>query len=527
MPSRLLALPVLLGVALLAGAACAAPAPAPGPAPAATPASTASPGPRQPSGTLTVGLPRPSNPAIDPGEIRTSESAFTSWPIFDGLTLVDDKGVLRPALAESWSSPDGRIWDFRLRQDIQFSNGEPFNAAAVQFTLDHYLNPDNRLAIATQLANVERVETTGPFGVRFVLKEIDPSFPATVNQTLVLPPGAFRAAPSPAAFFERPAGTGPFRLVAGNPNDGFTYEAQPTTFVTPRGAPAVQRVVLRWVPEAAAREAGLRTGELDAIVNLPPDVAKALERDGFTISQSTSGPVVTLAIRQDEGPLADVRVRQAANYAVDRRTIVDSILGGFARIDEGQILGPQGFGYNPEVRGYPYDPGRARQLLAEAGQAAGFSATLSVIANPLAGPDMGVAVARYLTDAGIRTEVRTLEAAVWARISNAGQPAERGEFFVSLLSGEDPIQAYRFYSGSVPPFVRRWNNPDFDRLYQQARVTVDEAQRRQLFQQQARILRDQAANLFLWQPVNLGAARPGVTFDPGYSAVQFTQATVR
>lgn len=522
---RTLLLLGLLAGTLLGGAACAG---MPGATPAAPDAAGAAAPAAPPDGqVLRVGAPRPSLPQYEPGLVNSAATLQYFTPAFDGLTWVDDSGLPRPGLASQWSTADGITWTFTVRPGMVFHDGQPVTAAAVQASFDRYLDPDARFTLATALARVDRVEAPDPATVVIRLRRMEPTLPRLVSLAMILPPGTGRDQDALDAFLAAPVGTGPFQV--DGPVDlqqGLAFRRTPAGFVAPRGAPDLAAIQLFWIPETAAREAALESGELDVATTLLPDSALRLQEAGYATASRLSQTTVHFLLRQDSGPLADVRVRQAVNHAVDRQDALDRLLQGFGRLDQAQLLGPGVLGYDPALPAYPYDPAQARRLLAAAGFPNGFSGRMTVVQNPLGGREIGEVVAAGLTAAGIGVEIEVQEPAVWLR-HFYGTPEQRGEFFVSFLNWEQTFEAgsvYRFFSADQPATSRRWNNPAFDRLYQQAKGVRDDARRGELYRQAARIMREEAGALFLWQPGLLAAMRPGVRWDPGLFADRWITA---
>src|SRR6267142_207597 len=302
------------------------------PAPAADP-------PSERKTELRVAIPwTPEN--LDPTMNLSSIRAAVGASMFDSLVGRDASGRIVPELAESWKLIDDTTWQLRLRRGVVFHDGEPFNADAVRFTVQRVLDPEQKSPNRANIGEIARVDVLDDLTVNLVTKQ---AYAPLLNRLIDFPilPPRYAAEKGP-AFALRPVGTGPFRFVALVKDEHLTVEAFDRHW---RGAPKLQRIVFKPIPEPFTRSAALRNGEVDLIATVPPGLARELER------------VAGLRVP---------RVRQALNYASDVDAIIKTVLDGNGRRQEGPYT-PNVFGYDASVRGYRPDPARARRLLAEAG----------------------------------------------------------------------------------------------------------------------------------------------------------------
>src|SRR5262245_32115615 len=337
----------------------------------------------QPAGTLVVGL--VAEPvALDPAQVTDLNSNRVGRRVVETLVaFADGSTQIGPGLAESWTiSKDGLQYTFKLRKGVTFHDGTPLNAEAVKFSIerqivaDHPANKLGKYPFANYFfGNVKAVEPLDELTVRFILKEPRASF-------LDVMAAAAASIVSPAAvrkygldYGTNPVGTGPFRFASWERGQRVVLEKNPSYWKFPV---KLDRVVYRPIVEDQARLTELLTGSLDLIVGVPPDFVAQLESNArMTLLKQVGAHVWYLAFNNEKKPFTDKRVRQALNYAVDKDAIVRDVLKGTGAVSKGPVL-PGTWGDETRLKAFPYDPERAKKLLAEAGYPAGFSTTLWV-----------------------------------------------------------------------------------------------------------------------------------------------------
>ncbi|MBI4278846.1 MAG: hypothetical protein HY660_10355 [Armatimonadetes bacterium] len=459
-----------------------------------------------PSGRLTVGMGSIA-PTLDPHRLVAAPATIPYYAMFDPLVTVKvtDPTVLEPALATSWRNVNDTTWEFRLRSGVRFHNGDGFSARDVKFTIERALNPDNKLPIRTRVASVKTVETPDAMTVRIITLEPDPILPKRLS-TLFIVPADYVAKAGAAGFEAKPVGTGAFQFKAFARGTAITLAAGPNSW---RGAPKVAEVIIRNMPEPGVRVAALKTGEVDLIDGVPPDQAADLQRGGFAVSSAVRGAVFMYELGSILGltPFKDKKVRQAVNYAIDKEALVKEIMRGYGRPAQGQLVGSDAFGFAPNVPAYPYDPNKARQLLAEAMYPNGFDTVISTTqgANPN-DKEITEAVVGYLQRVGVRAKIEILQFAVFAQ-KFYDDKGGRGAMFAwapAYYQVMDADFALNWFDSSRPE--KRYNNPEFDRLYRASRTEMNPQRRLQQLQQAAAVLREDPPAMFVLQPANVYAA---------------------
>jgi len=462
----------------------------------------------QPAGTLVVGLvAEPVN--LDPAQVTDLNSNRVGRRIVETLATFPDEGTqIVPGLAESWTvSKDGLRYTFKLRKGISFHDGTPLNAEAVKFSIERQINaehPFNKLGkypFANYFfGNVKAVEVVDPSTVEFVLKEPRASFLAilTAGAASIVSPTAVKKLGVDYAL--QPVGTGPFRYVAWDRGQRVVLERNAQYWKSPV---KVERVIYRPIVEDQARLTELLTGALDLIVGTPPDFVAQLENNPkVTLLKQVGAHVWYLGINNQKKPFDDKRVRQALNYAVNKEAIVRDVLKGTGSMSAGPVL-PGTWGADAGLKPYPYDPARARKLLADAGYPGGFTTSMWVpesgsgMQSPVA---MATVMQSNLKAVGVNVTLQTFE---WGAFIAKLRSKEQELFALSWMAGnEDPdMVMYPLLHSSqwTPGGPNRalYKGDTFDELLHQARLTTDQAKRAELYRQAQRILADDPPWIFV------------------------------
>jgi peptide/nickel transport system substrate-binding protein len=307
----------------------------------------------------------------------TADSEMYTWAaIFDGLTSVNDQAQVLPALATSWVAVDPLTWQFSLREGVQFSNGESFDADAVLATLEYLQSPEAAgSSVAREFSSLKSGRRIDRYEIEIATHHPVVILPALMAGMRIVAPKQWARLGSQ-EFAKEPIGTGPFRVVDWQPAR-INLAAVRDSWRSPQ----VDRLEIYQVLDSASRLQAVLSGRLDIALVMQAEDGDQLEQRGGRLHISQGGSVSGLSfITTRPGPFTDVRVRQALNYAVDKATLIEVLLAGHGR-PAGQPAPHYGKGFNPEVGAYRYDPTRARELLAEAGYPEGFSFVAEVVPN--------------------------------------------------------------------------------------------------------------------------------------------------
>lgn len=448
--------------------------------------------------TLKVGVPAWPPGFGNPYGSIAQPTSHTRSTIYDALVKIDDAGKLAPVLALKWEALPGNIWRFHLRPNVVFSNGEPFNAAAVKAAIDWLRRPDVTGNLLTaEVANVAEVRVIDEMTVDIVTKTTDAVLPKRLTIVMMVPPKAW-AETSAEGFMQKPIGTGPYVLKDWGQTSGYTViEASPTTWRKPK---QIDRVELHLLREPIRRTQALSAGQVDLTQAIGPDDIAGLEAQGIKVMVEQEATVMGLFLpnQRNEGkPLHDVRVRQALNYAVNKDEIATVMLRGTTK-PAGQGAIPGTFGYNPDLKPYPYDPAKAKALLKEAGYPNGFKMTARLQpAGPIDVNAVYQKVAADLQAVGVQMELRPVLAPDWVRFYSTGiwdgADALSGNWNASAFG--DTIRALEMYackrSGTF------FCDQPTDALINASNVELDEGKREKLLQDAMARFHDLAPSLFL------------------------------
>lgn len=354
---------VLFGILL---AACAPVAPV-APGVAATqapgqPAATTAPAAQKPVVVLLNAEP------VSYDNMFTQSDAHMSLTIHEGLFRLDNDGAIVPAIAESIRNIDPLNWEIKIRKGLVFHNDEPINADAVVFTFDRaqklFAAGKGDLTFAMGALLYDKVTKVDDYTVNFKMKVPDPIITShLVNPEFsILPPKYYTDHPPEEVTF-KPVGAGGYKFVSYKAGEGTVLKAFDKYRL---GKPPVEDVIVKAVPEVAARIAELKAGTADLMMGVPADLKASLESTpGVKVVVASSYRRGFVAIKQGRHPaLADVRVRQAMNYAVNCEEIAKSLMGGMAKCTIDLVNPPY---QDANLKPFPFDPAKAKQLLDEAG----------------------------------------------------------------------------------------------------------------------------------------------------------------
>jgi peptide/nickel transport system substrate-binding protein len=467
-------------------------------------------------------IPKSPDPNRDPG----GQMLPVYRLVFEGLTKPDESGQPIPVLAESWKLLNDTTWQFTLRRGVRFSDGEPFTADVVKWNIERAQNPKNSVYSA-RVKPIVTVEIVNEYTVVIKTQQPFASLLGNLMPILMLPPKYYQKV-GPQGFATAPVGTGPYRVVEFTPDATIRMERNESYWGS---KPRPTGVTFRMLPEAATRVAALQAGEVDVVYHVPPENVDQLKGAGMKVFPVQVGQALMFILAQPKTtiePLRNKLVRQAINYAVDKDTIIKAFTKGMARKLEGQVVGPDGFGYTDKVKAYPYDPAKAKALLKEAGYPNGFKVKMSGTNGRYPeDKEVSQAVAQYLRQVGIDVELSLLEANVWTDRYLNYKFDPIWIIGVNYLPSMDHTFASVHFTGE--PGSRQMIGDDkLDDLYRKQVSTLDINQRRAALERFAEYLREQAVALFLHQlPVVIGTGPrvKGLKFHADYT-IDLTNAQV-
>jgi len=454
---------------------------------------------------------------LDPNSDPSGQMMPIYRLVFEGLVRPDPSGKPVPVLAESLRVINDTTWQFRLRRGVRFHNGEPFNAEVVKWNIEWDQNPKNSV-YAARVKPIAAVEVVDEYTVNIKTKEPFASLPGNLMAILMLPPKHFQRV-GRQGFSGDVVGTGPYRVTAFTPDTVVRMEANKQYWGKRFQITGFE---FRMLPEASTRVAAVQAKEVDIAYDLPPESVDQLRAAGLKVMPVHIGQALVFVLDQPTTtiePLKNRLVRQAINYAVDKDAIITGLTGGMARRLEGQLVGPDGFGYTDKVKAYPHDPGRARALLKEAGYATGFKVKMSGTNGRYPGDRaLSLAVAQYLRQVGLDVDLSLLEANTWLDRYLNQKLDSIWIIGLNYLPSMDHTYASTHFSYESN---RRFFRDDrFDELFRAQATALDVAKRQAALEQLAAYTREQAPVLFLHQIpliVAVSSRVKEVTFQADYT----------
>jgi ABC-type transport system substrate-binding protein len=345
--------------------------------------------------------------SLDPANTDSNPGEVVGHMVHNYLVRFDAKVQLHPDLATSWTqSKDALTWTFKLRKGVKFHDGTPFNAEAVKYNFDRFIGPEKPLKAGLHDPIIRSVDVVDEYTVRFNLKVPFAFFLNNLAHSAsgIVSPTAHKKWGKDLTL--HPTGTGPFKFVEWVRGDRVVLARNDDYY---EGKPRLERVVIRIVREDSSRVLGLQAGDYDLIVRIPPeDVPRLMQEGRVRIYAEQSNRAIRISFNVSKKPLDDLKIRQALNYAVDKESIVKNIYGGMAAVIP-TVVGPLNTGYAP-VKGFGYDPAKAKKLLAEAGFPNGLKLTLwTPKGRYLKDYELSQAVQQQLAAVGVDVKLESFE----------------------------------------------------------------------------------------------------------------------
>ncbi len=475
-------------------------------------------------GTIRVGVsslpPGQGNPYTGIG----AQSIYTWSAVFDPLTMVDSAGHPKPWLATSWKNVDDKTWRFELRDDVTFSNGEKFDAAAIKATID-YLTSDAGKAsvVGAELGMLDSAKVVDAHTIDVQTKVPEAILPSKLSAMYVVAPKAWEELGAD-GFAAKPVGTGPFAITSVT---GDRIKAK--AFKDSWRKPKADKLEVIKLAESAARLQALQSKQVDLGIALAPDQVEAIKSSGAQLQDTPAPQVMAFGFVgiDKKSPINDPKVRLALNHAVDKKAIANNLLAGLGR-PATQGATPESFGYNPEIKGYEYDPEKARKLLAEAGHAKGLTlnATITVGSFPADG-EIYQAAADYLKKVGVTLKLETVQFSTWLeRYQDSSWTTEMFNQSWNLAPVGDASRPALIYSCQKPkPF---FCDRSLDPLLKSINSEFDPAKREKLLHQLAEANAKNPPSLLLVEQVDLNATSSNTAgYDITSRFIRYEKITVR
>ena len=428
---------------------------------------------------------------LDPALVYESDGWSVVHSIYDALVQLGPGGAPEMVLAESMSQIDPRIWEIKLRPGIRFHNGEPLNAAAVAFSIEHILDPETGSQIAGNFQVIEDVEEVDSLTAHLHLSEPAPWLPSLMAPWLVLLPPAYASDPTN-DFANNPVGTGPYRFVRWVRGSRIVLKQNAEYFgQSAKGEPVATGVDFRFVPDATTRVTDVVSGTSQLVRGVPFDELETVAAAAEVVEQPIAG-CAFVRVPTDVAPFDNATVRLALNHAVDVDAIIASLLGGNGtRLPN--VFVPGGLGYDPDLAPHAYDPELAQQLLTEAGYPDGFSTRLAYASGER--EDLAAAIAGQLGAAGVKVELEPVETATFNATWQDPEAAP-----LRFLTWRPLFDPYTLLSLVISNsgFLSRYDNAEAQALIEAGAIEPDPEERDRIYRELGVVLHDSPAGIYLW-----------------------------
>ena len=417
-------------------------------------------------------------------------------------------GKLDPVLAESWRAVDDTRFEIKLRRGVKFTNGEPMDTEALLHTLKVFTSKDDAPAYTRDAAAIKDAQKVDDHTVLIRTKYPYPAMGLALTSIYVIPPKYWMEVGRD-KFGQAPVGTGPYRLTQWVKDDRVVMDKNPGYWgKVPEG---VDRIVWKPVPDDTARAVGMEAGEYDVAaslsVNSVPRMEAMPELQLYSVESYRVFQIILSALDKHPSPLHDKRVRQALNYAVDKESLVNNLFFGKAKVMQGQVLRKSQLGFDPGLKAYPYDPQKAKALLAEAGHPNGFDIVFKYPSGRYAQDrEVSEAMAGMLQKVGVRTNQTVLEPGEFLRQLRVQELAPMA--FLGLAPQDDPhFQVSQYRSDWRYTYIQ---NKELDALIDAGVQEMDVGKRGEIYRKAMRLMYDEAPVIFLFLGVDFYAANKRV-----------------
>ena len=451
---------------------------------------------------------------MDPGRSTQVLTVNYFANLYDTLTRWDTSLKLQAGLATAWKSVNDTTWEITLREGVKFHDGTPLTAADVKAVYERNLDR-GKTVVTAGFATIEAVQATGPTSLRISTKKPDPLMPVRMAQMGgYIYPARHATDDGVKELARKPVGTGAYRFVEWVKDDRLVMDANQEWWGWGGKPPAIDRLIWKPIPDDFARLSALQRGEVDVITNVPPDQMKIVRT--LTVPATRT---VTFWINTTQPPLSDKRVRQALHYAMDTASIVKNLYAGQGKPFSGGLADTD-YGYNAELKPYPYDPERARKLLAEAGVGGGFDVTLYAGSGTMVNDKQLLEViADMWSKVGVRARVEMMEMAARQKMNNDRTVPPHGLMLINpqstLLDADGSMWRLfhpngfggKYWVGSQP-------GQRFHDVMEQARYTLEPKKRKELYTEATRIIHEDKPWLELFQEVVIYGVSKRVSFKP-------------
>lgn len=429
--------------------------------------------------------------------------------LFDGLTRITRDGTLVPWLATSWEAKDTNTWTIQLRDDVTFSNGKPFTAKDIAYTVNYLASEESlKESLRREIPAFEKAVAVDDFTVEITTREPDP----LLMRSLTILPALDRAQwqrLGREGFAQEPVGTGPFKIES--------WEAAAANMVavpTSWRPPKVDRLEVLAIPDKSARIQALQSNRVDLAIEFGPEDGVTMDAAGLKVERwiaAENSALSFILTRKPDMPLQDVRVREALNLAVNRDLLTQVLMEG-ATVPANQPVPRAAYGYNPDLPPIPYDPDRARALLKDAGYEEGFKITAFAVNGIGVGGSVLQVIANDYAAIGVELETQSLPIQRFLQhLSRGDWPEDVDAFSMTwpVWPSVDSLRALRLHS-----CLRREPWYCDERIMPQINAAITERDPDKALAQRQQVMawyRDQYPAVYIFEAAQFAGLRANVT----------------
>jgi peptide/nickel transport system substrate-binding protein len=442
-------------------------------------------------------------PAEPPGLDLTASpasaiAAIVHYNVQECLVKVDKNGKLVPWLAERWYTTDSKNYTFFLKKGVRFHNGRELRAADVKFVLERAANPETKHPFQKRYEIIREIIVKDDYTISIALKEVNANFLLEMARqgSVIYPREAVDTLKS------APMGTGPFTVADWVRGDRVVLAKNKDYHV--KGLPHLDKVTFRFIPDPNSALAALKSSDIDvSAFGLGPENVVDLKKDPrFQVILGDTTNDVILAMNNSKKPYSDKRVRLAITEAINKEEVLKGAMFGL-----GRILGSNVDPLNPYFvdmsKAVPYDPAKAKKLLAEAGYPNGFDAVLRVSPQYYYTVRTGEVLVSQLAKVGVKVKIEQIEWGQWL-----SQVYKDANYDLTIIGHAEPWDIVNYAN---PGYYYRWDNKDFQALYKESEQTVDDKKRREQYARMQKMMADEAPVVWLYMHPRLVVAKKGVT----------------
>jgi peptide/nickel transport system substrate-binding protein len=459
-------------------------------------------------------------------DLTTGDPAMTGVPgdmnllinVFDPLVQRDNSGALQPSLATSWKLISPTTWEFKLRSGVKFSDGEPFDADAVKYSIDRIIN--NPKSPIQEIRSVKTVKVVDPTTVDLITSTPDPLIPGKLAlfAGMMVPP-KYIEQHGESYFANHPVGTGPYTVSSWTRGSTFDLKANPDYWGT---KPQVANVDVRFITDPTTRVSALLNHEVDLATAVPPTAAKQVQNtSGLALDASTGLRIYYVNIAATSGPLANPAVRQALSYATDTQALISKIMLGYATPIAGP-LATTNFGHDAPTKPYTYDVAKAKALLAQAGFPNGF--TIEFDTQPDIYQTLAQAVSQMWAQVGVKVKVKVLSPTGFDdKYSNGELPAAWNNGY-TMWQGDPTTLMDTFFHSDRPR--EKYTTPALTKQIDSLQSDTNDDSRKQTMFSVLANLHDDAPWLYLFQAKDLYGRSSSIKWTvPNMQLLRFNSVT--